>query len=171
MGTLNRVPRGLLSLLDSQVQGRNPSEVLESIAPGLEMLKFMTAAKGHVVQQASLTVTGAPGAGSAISVPQGELWLVHLAAVEIVALDAAATTWFPALYATKGGVFVPLISPVLGISTGATGYTGSFSDVYQEPLWLFPGENLTPYMQKFTGTVPVAGVTLRGFAEYTVLAI
>ena len=86
MGAINRIPEGLLSLLASKTQGRNPFELLESVRPSLDLLW------AYQTDMASSLVTGTGAASNdfvAITVPAAEAWLIHAARAE---LTTAATT-------------------------------------------------------------------------------
>lgn len=171
MGAVNRVTRGLLSLMDSQVQGDNPNDLSSSIIPTIQVEDFLRSSKGYDVVSTTTTVTTAPSSTVVTQVPSGETWQVACIALEFVALEALATTWFPAIYFTRSGNAIPLDAPSAGIGTGVAGYVGSFTHWFDRPMFFSGQEQIYGFMQKFTGTAPVLGVTFRSFIVYTRLTV
>ena len=71
-----RRPGGLLDLLLTQQQGRNPSDLLDSVQPILDMAAFYEQERLYVTGGAK-TIT-AVGGNDTILVPAGESWkLIH----------------------------------------------------------------------------------------------
>ena len=73
---ISRVPFGLQDLLGSTNQGDNPSQLSEIVAPTLDLSSYLEA------ERRSFTISTAPAAFvngllTTITVPLGELWLVH----------------------------------------------------------------------------------------------
>jgi len=75
VGKLNQVPDGLLSLLASKTDGVNPSELLESVRPAVDLLTFWTANDLNV-ETLSAAFAGLDSEVG-VTVPDGELWLCH----------------------------------------------------------------------------------------------
>lgn len=94
---INRVPPGLLSLLDTKSGGVNPLQLSEVLSGSLELLPFYTAANSGLVSgnTAATNVTGAvapTASGNNFRTPNSELWILSYAAVRSAAVLGAATT-------------------------------------------------------------------------------
>jgi hypothetical protein len=77
MPAINRLPRGLLSILDGQTLGTNPKDLDPLVHAQLPILPLYLASKGwETVISSSANVTAA-GVTSAILVPNGEFWYVR----------------------------------------------------------------------------------------------
>lgn len=78
--TIQRYPRGLLDLLGSKSNGQNPVQLAQVVAPVIDVSALY---QFDLVEQRAATTNAAnlPGAwgvtGSNLTVPAGELWLVH----------------------------------------------------------------------------------------------
>jgi hypothetical protein len=74
---INRVPKGLLGLLDLKTQGDNPPQLVAGVQPSIELRDFYAQSTRDTLSAA--VAVGALGQFSpaALVVPQGELWLVY----------------------------------------------------------------------------------------------
>lgn len=94
---INRVPPGLLSLLDTKSGGVNPLQLSEVLSGSLELLPFYTAANSGLAS-GNTAATNAVGAvaptasGNNFRVPNSELWILSYMAVRSAAVLGAATT-------------------------------------------------------------------------------
>ena len=70
---ISRRPAGLLDLLLTQQQGENPNDLLESVQPTLDLLRFYAPDRMEVAGT-TLTHTGV-GSNGSIEVPAGQTWL------------------------------------------------------------------------------------------------
>lgn len=78
MGTINRVPKGLLSILDGQTMGDNPSELSAAVVGTLPMLPLYLAAKGwETIVTGAVFNPGTQGIIDVVTVPVGQFWLVR----------------------------------------------------------------------------------------------
>lgn len=86
MGNIARKPRGLLDLLLTQSGGQNPSNLMESVRPTLDMLPFYLPerldADTAAINQAVAGFTG-------ITVPEGEVWLLLWLGVDLTSITVA----------------------------------------------------------------------------------
>ena len=85
MAVINRVPRGLLPLLDAKTQGRTPTDTADFVQPTLELGENYAADIPFEVEQGG--VFAQPALGSfvvPISVPEGEQWLVYVHSSRLV---------------------------------------------------------------------------------------
>lgn len=89
MGNINRVPKGLLSLLDSQTQGKNPDTMSDTVSPVYDMGPSWLLSKGYeIVTFSSAPVVAVGGYAQGFTVPDGELWAVYQVTTRVVNLDA-----------------------------------------------------------------------------------
>lgn len=83
MGTINRVPFGWLSLIDSQNFGRNPVEALESVTPTVDLYTLLGQDRLDVVLNSAAPV-GGTNALVSILVPQNEVWDLYCVSTRIL---------------------------------------------------------------------------------------
>lgn len=89
MGNINRVPLGLLSLLDSQTQGQAPATLVDTVQGNFDLAGLWFNAKGAETVQASAAAQIITGLSNVrVSVPEGEMWAVISASCKYFALDA-----------------------------------------------------------------------------------
>jgi len=75
---INRVPSGLLSLLDTQTQGQAPDEFVRTVQGTLSLSDYYYINKGREqVFLQGVPIAAFPGSSDPITVPEGELWVVH----------------------------------------------------------------------------------------------
>jgi hypothetical protein len=153
MALINRVPSGLLGLLDLKAQGENPAQLAAHVQATIDLRDFYAlATRGTISQASTLTALGnTAGIFLNLTVPQGELWLVtgmtaHLSAPPLgaAATFAAAVGYIPA----DVGRFVALGPTCPVIATGA--------DFVAEQdaggtYFLQPGDQPQVYASTFTG--------------------
>jgi len=75
-GEINRVPVGLLSLLDMKARGQSPRMLSGEVSSSLEILQLYLQNDRRLIRQ---SVTAALGVRQAVvfTVPQQQFWLVH----------------------------------------------------------------------------------------------
>lgn len=99
MGAINRVPLGLLSLLDSQTQGKYPDSFGELIAPTFDMAQLLAASRRY---ETASNVSGGVGSisnnNASVFVPNGEVWLVRNITSGAFALEAGLNYGIAAQY-------------------------------------------------------------------------
>lgn len=71
---ISRRPEGLLDLLLTQQQGRNPSELLNTVGPVLDLVRFYDSQR--LTSKALTSVVTAIGTFGGVVVPPGEIWKV-----------------------------------------------------------------------------------------------
>lgn len=101
-GNINRVPLGLMSLLDSQTQGQAPATMSETVVGGFDLGALWYNSRGlESLQAVSPAQTSSGQANVGINVPEGELWAVIHASARSYYNEGAATnqaidlTFFP----------------------------------------------------------------------------
>lgn len=88
MGTINRVPKGLLPLLDAKTLGRTPSESLDVLQPTLELGSFYATDIPYQIGVNFSLVVDAVGSYAPVTVPDGKLWMVYNVGYVFTALAA-----------------------------------------------------------------------------------
>jgi hypothetical protein len=150
-GFINRVPLGLLGLLDLKQQGESPAALAPLVNGVIDLTHLYASQTRAAVSQAS-TVTGVgvtAGAFSNLVVPQGELWLVYgmTATLSVPPLGAGATAQYQVGFVDNGiGRFNALGIPSPSFATGADG----ISD-FDGAILLQPGDAPQVYVTVQTG--------------------
>jgi len=85
---ISRRPGGLLDLLLTQQQGKNPANLLDDVAPTFDMLPFYAQERLSVIREA-LAVTASGPQATTIDVPAGETWIVYNFGLKIEFATAA----------------------------------------------------------------------------------
>lgn len=167
MGNINRVPLGLLSLLDSQTQGQAPSLMGDGVQAGAEMLPFWLNSKGIESIQAAAAIQAASGQSNlSINVPEGELWLVtHASARSYSGAAASELQQIQLTYFPTQQTGVNSISLAQSISAGmTTGGVLSCAVNYStaEPFFARAGSRFGCYLSftvpPATGSIPEIAV-------------
>lgn len=140
MGNINRVPSGLLGLLDGQVLGKNPDELLGTIQSGLDLTELFLA---NTTLKAATSTAGSVMSASTVApveVPVGEIWFIVAGGVTLtrnggtgsiecmfypvvtnvlgdvtasrVPLNRSIGDGFPALFPSNGDVYVQHLDPI-----------------------------------------------------------
>jgi len=90
MGNINRVPLGLLSLLDSQTQGQAPATMTDDVQASFDLGAFWLNSRGMEIIQVpqAPAVTAAGQSTTFATVPEGEIWCVVSAVATAFVQDA-----------------------------------------------------------------------------------
>lgn len=143
-GPIQLNPPGLLALLQVKNSGKNPTVLLDSVSPTVDMgTWYMRSMQEYSQVVGNLPADGSGTLGVSISVPQGEWWFVHELGLEVRAgaADAAATCIF-------GLVMRPLsVSNALPITQWSQPLVGSatlrpFGFAVARGFWAPPGAPL-----------------------------
>ena len=156
MATINRVPRGLLALLDAKTLGRTPPDLEDRVRGMLDLTELYA---GDVPLLTTAAVEGTLTVGgnfAPVTVPAGELWWVYCVSVYTVQTDSsnygsAVPNYFTA--AAGGGLGVSLASYATQIST-ASGLDAAVnsSGPMIPPLVVGPGGRFTSFYIRDVGT-------------------
>lgn len=132
MGNVNRVPLGLLSLLDTQTQGQTPSNLQETIQATLNLEDFWLSNKGVDQQFANrvLAAVGQQTTASDLTVPEGELWLVSSISADFINLDAQQ------IRGSCGYRISPTAEYTALATTGLAGASAAANQLSTAALWL-----------------------------------
>lgn len=147
---INRVPQGLLSLLDMKTQGTNARILGEQLITVLDVVDFYLGPKREIVSALIAPALGWNSSGS-LSPASGEVWLVRgLAAFSNADIAAAATLGIAVGFVPVGGA-----ASFGGIALDD--FSGSFAtgqravSTYQDQFLLQPGDQLGFYGAVVTG--------------------
>ena len=79
MAVINRVPQGLLPLLDAKTGGNTPSDFSGVLSPGIDLTEFYAADIPLEIEntQVAGSTQAPPGIIADVTVPAGEQWLVY----------------------------------------------------------------------------------------------
>lgn len=128
-GEINRVPVGLLSLLDMKARGQSPRILSSQVDASLEMLDFYLQ-NGRQVFSGSATSGAAPANAVIGTVPQNELWYIHGISVNSGTLTAALGVCpSVARVNTAGSVLIVNLGDPFAFATGdqvRAGWKGPF---------------------------------------------
>jgi len=138
-GEINRVPQGLLSLLDMKARGQTPRVLAPEVGLSIEAFQLyglQQRRRTRVVSAAISSATTFP----LITIPQTEVWCVLTSSIGRGAVLAAGTTYRFSSYANfvnDDGTFSDhsLCDP-LSFTAGEVVQLGS---VHPEGLWYGPG--------------------------------
>lgn len=148
---LSGFPVGLLSLLDAQNFGENPRVAADSFSPIIDATGLFMTNKQVLEPRALATVANGPNTAWAVTVPAGELWYIHWAAVFATtgAGDAIGRLWIT--YFQDGGQFA--ISPTVPVM-GAN--ASEFAIMSVQPFWAVPGSRIGVFCVGVAGATPQA---------------
>lgn len=136
---INRIPPGLLSMLDIKAQGENPKFLSDTVTPGMEFLPFYELQK-YEAQVSSIIATAAVGFSAGIQVPEGQYWHVKHHSVFVTNVAAGEICWFsPYIFGWlfPGAYFEgPVGDEVRGTGTATEVLTGWAPTDY----WMGPGD-------------------------------
>lgn len=146
MGQINRVPFGLQSLLDSQNFGNNPSNLVESVMPVIDIEPFMRSA---LLKRVTDSLNGVSAIGNVLTVeiPDGEVWLPITWSCRFMNNAAAGANAKARceVFAIDNDTGVRSVTPawftdnetILDATSTSTSYGTSFQ--FQYPMMFLPG--------------------------------
>jgi len=152
MPAINRVPQGLLGLLDAKTQGETPKDSSGVLSPTIDLTPNYLA---NIPLQIALAVAGASSTigyktASQVTVPAGELWYVFAASAQRISTAAngannislclvtANTSGVCHIASFDGGT----TSPLANLDSSIAGIT------FETPLLLNPGNALGCFANK-----------------------
>jgi len=157
MGTMNRVPRGLLSLIDSRTQGKNPDVFGDVVQPTFDMFNMLAMSKGfETVSATTLAVPVISTGLGRVTVPAGEVWIVRLADASATAQDATFSARIALNYQdSSSSVTVALFETTLA-NLLLVGASTSAVRVFHLPFLASAGSSFS------TQITVISGVTVNG---------
>jgi len=149
-GPINRIPQGLLSLLDVKALGRNPSLLSDQVIGTLDLFpQYELQSREVVIGQTNPLATGVVGfyvdtsSPERTRVPEGEVWYVSnvtyqsLAALNITANSLAATAALQRRALIGAELLINESQPFREFLN-----TWVFADSVNRPFWMLPGDIL-----------------------------
>lgn len=146
--TIQRFPRGLLDLLGSKSNGDNPTVLSPTVVPILDLSAMYQFDKMEA-RSATTNVVNLAGAwavtGTQLTVPAGEIWLLHNLSVNANANLAAgeAYTLVPAIYRTQWSKWQ--LGPDFASGSGV-GTRPSVGWQFERPEIMRPGDTVGVYV-------------------------
>lgn len=167
---LNRVPLGLLSILDMKARGDTPRELNPSLVPTIDILKLYLLQNRESIVGATDTITDpglyldvsttGPGGTPATQVPNDELWYVHHYTQFVITTDLLPTgiqlVWHPALFLQGDNArpqlcFDGMHQPTSPWFEGCAAYMQG-----RNHFWMKPGDVSAAWVGVFTaGSFPI----------------
>lgn len=147
-GKVNRVPQGLLSLLDMKQGGENPHELSQLLIATLEITDLYLSAIRQTLS-ANVTPAGTGFITAALGPSNGELWYVRqVSCVSSGVLPAAAFLAFSVGYqpAAVAGYFIGMGDDSRNATVGERPVS-----VSSQPAVLQPGDVLGAWVSNFAG--------------------
>lgn len=153
MPSINRVPQGLLGLLDLKAQGENPKTLIDAVQGTVELGEMYAIQSRVTISQASSITALGVTAGIFLNlvVPQGEMWLVSGMTAHLSAPPMAGGTLAVAVGVVPADVgrFIGLGVPSKDIAAGA-----DLLSIQNGSYLLQPGDAPNVYATTFTGAGP-----------------
>jgi hypothetical protein len=147
-GIINRVPVGLLSLLDMKTQGSNASELSGVLSTVLEAQDFYLSPLREYLTANSAAVGATGVLPTTLTVPNGTIWLLRAVCARFpIDVAVGATIEFTVGYSPvpAGGFFA------LGNRSALSGAGTRPSSAWEGTYLLQPGESISALISAFTG--------------------
>lgn len=168
-GEINRVPIGLLSLFDMKARGQNPRLLSEAVQAGLDIGRLILENERRLIRGTVSATAVGYAVFPQLTVPQGQLWVIHGFHVRSAALAAGTAI-------NAGGVIqrvenasanteALLIVPVAGFAAGQAVYLGQ---AFPDPYYARQGD---VFGVAVSGLILGTAPTLIGLLDYTPLSV
>jgi hypothetical protein len=154
MPSINKQPFGFLGFLGIKNFGRNPSAVAEILAPTWDLSDLYL--QTNSVWNGATIAVAAAGVTSFVTVPAGEVWVIHEAGWYTPNIMPAASSISATLASANSiaNVFVPLCDTTRIV-------TGFFGSGWTNHIILSAGEQLSLFCQELVGGPHQVRVTYR----------
>ena len=152
-GIINRVPVGLLDLLDMKSRGQSPRELAGQVQGGIDLLPLYEIDLQRAAASVVVNVN-APGSTHGIQVPNDEIWHVLLHSVNASPGAGEAISVAPSYFSflrLGGNFWTGAMGPP--VSTGAVSTAASRAD---RDYWCGPGDQLGYQVLSITGTIDIS---------------
>lgn len=162
MGAINRVPRGLLPLLDAKTMGQTPPDLASVVQPTLELFELYAADIPFEVTAATDTSTPVAGGLLApVTVPAGEVWLVYGASGRCVHTENGTQVLVLSLdLSSDNSAIIFLTSGVFGFTQpGTIGDPRSTTYNPDKPLLVSAGSSFETSYETTTSTINLTTTT------------
>ena len=176
IGTINRIPFGLLDFFKIKQGGRNPQELGASLQPTLDMFSWYAYQDCGDFRTAQIVLGGATSdgalaipqtfpaditTGGQLVVPADETWLMLEASVRWTISDAAGTADFWLGYDIDSTTCAFPMDGASGFTTGIAGITRGGRRALQRPVFVPPGATIR--FLTHGATLGAGGVNYQGF--------
>lgn len=183
MGSINRLCRGLLQLLDSQNQGVNPTTLGEEIRPVLDVHKHILLAKGLTYANGEAIVVGSKPLGSFAGFynqpNSGEIWWLKEVSIQLYTetstVDLVCNVSCDISQPGVGDFYIPFArgQQTLGLMQAADQFnqvTWSYVFSNNDLVPMIPGQNLL-FNIDYVSAVPAPANSVTAYigAAYYVL--
>lgn len=141
MAVVNRVPRGLLGLLDAKTQGQTPKDTLPDLQPSIDLTDNYVADLPLQAEQGTAITSSVATTQAVVEVPAGQLWYVFCVTTQSVSTGANRDgIAVPVLRSpVSGGLQIPLETVYFTPQTLALGESHVVSRVFGKPWLVGPG--------------------------------
>lgn len=160
MESIFRFPRGLLDLLNTKAVGRNPSVLLASVTPGIDLTPFYLAGVG-ITRQSGITgtLTTLNGGVLVATIPVTEIWVPIAFQVQTVSIGAGdAGKVMPQVTDEAGQVLISGITIQPASASGSGSPTNSIDFFKGPPIVLPPNTRFSLNLEQIVvGTTGVTG--------------
>lgn len=150
-GIVNRVPVGLLDLLDMKSRGQTPRELSSQVQAGIDIAPLYYSDLEEAVAAVDAGVA-AIGLTTSLAVPQDEIWFVRQMSVSTTTGAGEAISFAPWFFTTLnrpgGGFYSGALGVPMVLAASSTG--AAFSN---NPFWAQAGDRLGFIVNSITGTV------------------
>jgi hypothetical protein len=147
---INRVPPGLLSLLDIKSLGVNPVQLADQMSPVIDLanlyIESISTTRSGVTATVNSTGAKSPATGFSFQPGAGEIFVLTKAAVAGSAQNPSATT-----YRIQACVYDNALGPVLEVGNPVEGNAGDWvAASINRPLILTPGQGFGLFVADVT---------------------
>lgn len=150
-GEINRVPAGLLSILDMKARGQNPRSLAEQVIGTVE-LGQQYLLQNRVWVSGNSAAVNAPGPFSTITVPSNEYWYINRVLARTGVNLAAATEYRVGVSLQRSNVAGAVIGTAITLDPTLF-EVGMRPAVFTDrPFWASPGDALGVWCSWFAGT-------------------
>lgn len=161
-GEVNRLPQGLLSLLDMNARGQTPRVLSGEVQLGIDGLGLYTRTGRTITVGPVSSNIGAAGFHPRLTVPSREVWLAYNISILSGGVLAAGTTYRIAAAYEARDQFGSLRNSIIGeLATFTAAEFPAWGISWESPLILGPGDSLGVFAATVTlGTQQAFNVTV-----------
>lgn len=143
MPSINRVPAGLLSLVDGKSLGSNPRDLSEIIQGGIDVRDLLLSNARRLIDVGSVDVVAGVGEFSIITIPAGELWIVHRVETFITGNAADNPRCVPALRLSSSSATIRLQDSLQTVGISQGGANRAYGATFNPPIVLNGGDKFS----------------------------
>ena len=163
MAVINRVPRGLLGLLDAKTSGNTPGTFREDLQPVIDLTDYYETDIPQAVIVETDNAVNTAGFHAGVVVPDGELWLVYAVSSTVAAQQNNDVMFSNPVY--DDNLSSVALAPTSGPFNGLSSLAGEIAQngvTFNEPLRALPGNRFLTNLYRNVGlNVTVTTAVLR----------